>query len=143
MRERETDNDNFLQILQDRIIYANHPYANDVNGTLETVGKFTAKELSDYHQKVMQTSRLLLVVVGDVDPNELKTRIAGTLGKLPRGEYKEQVFPALDFSKATLDVTTRTLPTNYVQGVFNAPSLNNPDYYAMRVATDNSAKSCF
>lgn len=134
LREQETDNDNFLQVLQDRVIYANHPYSNDVNGTLETVGKFTAKELSDYHKHVMQTSRLLLVVVGDVDPNELKSRIAGTLGKLPRGDYKEQAFPALDFSKATLDVTTRTLPTNYVQGVFNAPSLNNPDYYAMRVA---------
>lgn len=134
LRERETDNDNFLQVLQDRVIYANHPYANDVNGNLETIGKFTAKELADYHQKVMQNSRLLLVVVGDVDPNELKTRIAGTLGKLPRGEYKEQPFPALDFSKATLDVTTRSLPTNYVQGVFNAPPLDNPDYYAMRVA---------
>ena len=134
LRERETDNDNFLQVLQDRVIYANHPYSNDVNGTLETVGNFSAKELSDYRQKVMQTSQLLLVVVGNIDPNELKTRIAGTLGKLPRGDYKETSFPALDFSKATLDVTTRTLPTNYVQGVFNAPSLDNPDYYAMRVA---------
>ncbi|MEO8074047.1 MAG: pitrilysin family protein [Acidobacteriota bacterium] len=134
LRERETDNDNFLQVLQDRVIYANHPYANDVNGNLETVGKFTADELKNYHQKVMQTSQLLLVVVGDVDPNELKTRIAGTLGKLPHGDYKETSFPALNFSKATLDVTTRTLPTNYVQGVFNAPSLDNPDYYAMRVA---------
>ena len=33
-----------------------------------------------------------------------------------------------------LDVTPRTLPTNYVQGVFDAPSLSSPDYYAMRVA---------
>jgi predicted Zn-dependent peptidase len=33
-----------------------------------------------------------------------------------------------------LDVTSRALPTNYVQGVFNAPSINSPDYSAMRVA---------
>ena len=33
LREQETSNDNFLNVLQDRIIYANHPYANDVNGT--------------------------------------------------------------------------------------------------------------
>ncbi len=57
-----------------------------------------------------------------------------TFGKLPRGDYKETAFPALDFSKPSLDVTARTLPTNYVQGVFNAPSLSSPDYYAMRVA---------
>lgn len=134
LREQETDNDNYLQILQDRIIYAGHPYANPVRGTLETISRFSAKDLSDYHRKTMQTSRLLLVVVGDIDPKDLQTRIAATLGKLPRGDYKEQPFPALDFSKSTLDVTARALPTNYVQGVFNAPSINNPDYSAMRVA---------
>ncbi len=134
LREQETDNDNYLNILQDRLIYANHPYANSVRGTIEGLGKFTAKDLRDYHQKMMQTSRLLLVVVGDIDPQEIKTRVTNTLGKLPRGDYKDAPFPALDFSKPTLDVTTRAIPTNYVQGVFDAPSLSNPDYYAMRVA---------
>ena len=134
LREQETSNDNFLQILQDRVIYANHPYQNDVNGTIETVGKFTAKDLSDYHRKIMQTSQLLLVVVGDIDADDLKARVAASFGKLPRGDYKEQPLPALDFSKPTLDVSERALPTNYVQGVFNAPSLNSPDYSAMRVA---------
>jgi len=134
LREQETSNDNFLQVLQDRIIYANHPYANDVSGTLETINRLTAKDLIDFHQKLMQTSRLLLVVVGDIDPKDVQTRVAAAFGKLPRGEYKESPFPPLDFSKATLDVTSRTLPTNYVQGVFNAPSPANPDYYAMRVA---------
>jgi zinc protease len=134
LREQETNNDNFLQILQDRVIYANHPYSNDVNGTLENIARFSAKDLSDYHKTLMQTSRLLLVVVGDIDPKDVETRVAQTFGKLPRGNYKETPYPALDFTKPTLDITTRTLPTNYVQGVFNAPSLNSPDYYAMRVA---------
>ncbi len=134
LREQETSSDNFLRILQDRIIYVNHPYANDVSGTLETISRFTAKDLIDFHQKLMQTSRLLLVVVGDIDPKDVQTRVAATLGKLPRGDYKETPFPPLDFSKATLDVTSRTLPTNYIQGVFNAPSPASPDYYAMRVA---------
>ncbi len=135
LREQETDNDNYLQILQDRLIYANHPYSNDVRGTIDSLAKFTAKDLKNYHDKIMQTSRLLLVVVGDIDPNEIKTRVAATLGKLPRGDYKETPFPALDFSKPSLNITARNLPTNYVQGVFDAPSLNSPDYYAMRVAT--------
>ncbi len=134
LREQETDNDNYLQVLQDRIIYAGHPYATPVRGTIETISRFSAKDLSDYHRRTMQTSRLLLVVVGDIDPKDLQTRIAATLGKLPRGDYKEEPYPALDFSKPTLDVTARTLPTNYVQGIFNAPSISNPDYSAMRVA---------
>lgn len=134
LREAETDNDNFLEILQGRVIYKNHPYANQVNGTIETIQKFTPQELSAYHKKVMQTSQLLLVVVGDIDANELKQKVASTLGKLPRGNYKETPFPAFDFSKGTLDVTPRTLPTNYIRGIFDAPGINDPDYYAMRVA---------
>ncbi len=134
LREQETNSDNYLQILQDRVIYANHPYANDVNGTLENIARFSAKDLSDYHKRLMVTSRLLLVVVGDIDPKDVEKRVAAMFGKLPRGDYKEADYPALDFSKGTLDITSRTLPTNYVQGVFNAPSLNSKDYYAMRVA---------
>ena len=83
----------------------------------------------------MQTSRLLLVIVGDLDADVLKQRIAASFGKLPHGDYKELAFASFDFSKPTLDITTRNLPTNYIQGVFAAPSINNPDFYAMRVAT--------
>jgi zinc protease len=83
----------------------------------------------------MQTSRLLFVFVGDLDPDQLKTRIAATFGKLPRGDYKDRPLPALDFSKGTLNITQRPLPTNYIEGVFAAPALRDPDYYAMRVAT--------
>ena len=134
LREQETTGDNFLQVLQERIIYANHPYQNDVNGTIENLNRFTAKDLSDFHRKIMQTSQLLLVVVGDIDPKEVQTRVTNTFGKLPRGEYKDAPYPALDFSKPTLDVTTRALPTNYIEGIFNAPSISNGDYSAMRVA---------
>jgi zinc protease len=136
LKEEETDNDNFLNVLQNRIIYANHPYFNNVIGNLGTVGKFTADDLRSYHRKAMQTSRLLLVIVGDLDANMMRKKIAETLGELPRGSYVETPYPTLDFSANTLNVTPRTsLPTNYIRGVFNAPSLKNPDYYPMRVAT--------
>ena len=135
VRENETSPDSALQALQDRVIYAGHPYANDVSGTVATIGSLTAADLRAYHKNLMQTSRLLLVVVGDIDPNELKTRIAASFGKLPRGDYKEQPLPAIDFSKGTVDIAPRTIQTNYVQGIYAAPSLNNPDYFAMRVAT--------
>lgn len=134
LRESETDNDNFLNVLQGRIIYANHPYANQVGGTLETIEKFTPIDLQKHHKKILQTSQLLLVVVGDIDAAELKKKVADSFGKLPVGNYKEKPFPALDFSKPTLNVTARTLPTNYIRGVFDAPSISNSDYYAMQVA---------
>lgn len=135
LREREISPEGALEAGLDRAIYAGHPYANEVGGTAANISRFTAADLRAYHQKVMQTSRLLLVFVGDLNPEEMKTRIAASFGKLPRGDYKEAAYPALNFSKPTLEIISRpNLPTNYVKGVFNAPSLDNPDYYAMRVA---------
>jgi zinc protease len=127
--------DSQLQVLEDKIMYANTSYSNRPNGTAETIAAIKAEDLRAYHQKLMQTSRLLLVIVGDLDVTQLQQRIAASFGKLPRGEYKDAVAPTLDFSKPTLDITPRNLPTNYIQGDFAAPSLANPDYYAMRVAT--------
>jgi len=135
LRDDEDSPDGFLQVLQDRVIYAKHPYANEVRGTIETISRFTAADLRAYHQKSLQTSQLLLVIVGDLDAKDLQKRITDSFGKLPRGDYKAQPLPTISFVEPTLDVTSRTLPTNYIQGVFNAPSLNNPDYYAMRVGT--------
>lgn len=135
LRDDEDSPDGFLQVLQDRVIYAKHPYANEVRGTVETISRFTAADLRAYHQKSLQTSQLLLVIVGDLDAKDLQKRITDSFGKLPRGDYKAPPLPTISFVEPTLDVTSRTLPTNYIQGVFNAPSLNNPDYYAMRVGT--------
>ena len=135
LRNQNDAPDGYLEALQDQVIYANTTYANDPNGSIETISKLTANDLRAYHKKSLETSRLLLVIVGDLDANLLQQQIAQSFGKLPRGSYKDLPVPALDFSKPTLDITARNLPTNYIQGVFAAPSLSNPDFYAMRVAT--------
>ena len=135
LSESEADGDGALARLTDRTLFAGHPYKNDPQGTPENIARFTVEDLRNYHRDAMQTSKLLLVVVGDIDAEQLKTLVAGSFGKLPKGSYQPKPLPALDFSKPTLDVAKRTLPTNYVQGNFNAPSLSSPDFYAMRVAT--------
>lgn len=134
LNETNSTPEGALDAMQERIIYAGHPYANDVNGTAATLNSFTPAQLRAYHKKVMETQRLLFVIVGDLDPGELKTKIANTFGKLPRGVYSPKALPSLDFTKGTLDITQRAVPTNYVEGVFAAPSINNQDYYAMKVA---------
>jgi predicted Zn-dependent peptidase len=134
LREAETDNDNFLEILEERIVFKGHPYSVDVGGTIQTIPKFTAKDLRDLHGQLMQTSRLLLVVVGNVDADVLKGMIENTLGNLPRGDYKPAPVPEIVIAKPAIDIVRRPLPTNYVQGVFNAPGLDNPDYYPMKIA---------
>jgi len=132
----DTDNpDVYLQKLQERVAYAGHPYLNNTSGTPETVARLTPEDLSKYHAKLMETSRLLLVIVGDLNPAEVKTLVTESFGKLPRGNYKPETIPQLAFDKSSVEVTPRELPTNYVQGLFTAPSLTSPDIYPMRIAS--------
>ena len=135
LRDDADQPDSYLQRLQERVAYAGHPYLNSPQGTAEAVSRLTAEDLRAYHQRIMQTSHLLLVIVGDLDPVQLKARITASFGKLPRGNYTPQPPPQLSFTASTVDVTTRDLPTNYVQGMFTAPAITSPDIYPMRVAS--------
>jgi predicted Zn-dependent peptidase len=134
LRSRSDTPEGALDTLNDKIIYAGHPYTNSPVGTIETITKFKAADLAAYHKSLLQTSRMLLVVVGDVDPVVLQKQIEAAFGKLPRGDYKNSPLPPLNFEKPSVDITPRSLQTEYVKGVFAAPSIANPDYYAMRTA---------
>jgi zinc protease len=127
--------DTYLQRLQEKVAYAGHPYLNRPEGTAESVARLSLEDVRAYHKATMQTSRLLLVIVGDLDANLLKPRIAAAFGKLPRGDYKAPALPQLTFNASTVDVTSRELPTNYVQGLFTAPSITSPDIYPMYIAS--------
>ena len=134
LSDDEDNPDSLLALLGARVAYAGHPYSNDPRGTTETVTRLTLEDLRNYHRQILETSRLLLVIVGDIDPAEIQ-RKASAFSKLPVGTYQPPPVPTLSFAAPTLAVTTRQLPTNYIQGTYAAPSLTSPDIYAMRVAT--------
>jgi predicted Zn-dependent peptidase len=127
--------DSALQLLQSRVAYAGHPYLNDPRGTAESISRLTLEDVRRFHQQMMQTSRLLLVVVGDVDAQDVRRKVEATFAKLPRGDYRPEPVPELTFKAPTLEVVRRGLPTNYVSGVFTAPGLTAPDIYPMRIAS--------
>lgn len=135
LRDDTDDPDTYLQRLQERVAYTNHPYLNRMEGTAESVSRLTAEDLRRYHQKILETSRLLLVIVGDLDTAKVRMQIASSFGKLPQGTYRSDPVPQLAFDKSTVEVTSRNLPTNYVQGLFAAPPPNSPEIYPMRIAS--------
>jgi predicted Zn-dependent peptidase len=134
LRSESDSPEGTMEAANNRIIYAGHPYANSPAGTTENITKFKVADLAAYHRSMMQTSRLLLVIVGDVEPTALQKRIAASFAGVPRGEYKDPVLPAVTFVKPSLEVIPRDVQTNYVTGTFAAPTLRDPDYYAMRTA---------
>lgn len=134
LRSEADDPDSYLELLESRVAYSGHPYANRPAGTVEAVSRITPQSLRAYHDRVFTTSQLLLVVVGDLDPAAVRGLAAASIAKLPRGSYKAERAPALVFSEPTLNITSQSLPTHYVQGFFAAPAPDNPDIYPMRIA---------
>ena len=132
----DTDSpDVYLQKLQNRVAYVGHPYLNSTDGTPETIAKLGPEDLRQYHDKLLETSRLLLVIVGDLNVADARELVTASFGKLPRGNYKAEAVPQLAFDKSSVEVTPRELPTNYIQGLFTAPPLTSPDIYPMRIAS--------
>ena len=136
LRDDTDDPDTYLQRLQERVAYAGHPYLNRPQGTSDSVSRLTVEDIRKYHQEMMQTSRLLLVLVGDLDPAEIRTRVASAFGKLPKGNYHPEPMPQLSFASPSVEIIQRGLPTNYVQGLFTAPPLTAADIYPMSIASN-------
>jgi zinc protease len=136
LADDQDDPDTSLRILQAGVVYAGHPYQNDPRGTTESVQRLTLEDVRRYQQQMMQTAHLLLVVVGDLNPQEVQRKAAAAFSSLPVGTYLPGPLPPLKFAMPTLAVTARDLPTNYVQGAYAAPSPTSSDIYPIRVATN-------
>ena len=134
LRTQSTSPDGYLDFLSRRVIHRNHPYSKPPFGNIDTISAFKTEDLRRFHSRVMATSQLLFVVVGDVTVEDIRRKISTSFGTLPKGNYRSSVPPSLSFDKPSVEVVPRALETSYVKGVFPAPGLSNPDYYAMRVA---------
>ena len=121
--------------LADRLLYANHPYRLDPNGTPTSLTALTPAAVRAYHDRWVVQSRLLVVVVGNIDRPDLERAIGTTLSTLPVGSYAWQPPPSLTPDSAHVAELSRPLATNYILGYYPGPRAGTPDYAALRIAT--------
>jgi zinc protease len=129
------DPDALLERLADSLTFAGHPYSIPPHGTATSVARITREELQRYHAEQFVTSRMLLVVVGNIERAHLERLVRGTLAKLPRGSYAWTLPEAPAGAGAPLVVESRRLPTNYILGYYAGPAASSADIPALRVAT--------
>ncbi|MEP6992778.1 MAG: pitrilysin family protein [bacterium] len=134
-REKDTQPDDAATDLADSLLYLNHPYAVSPTGTPESIAAITATQLRQYHARQFVTSRMLLVVVGNVDRAQVERLVRNTIATMPRGTYKWTSPPPVVTTGRAVAIDNRPLPTNYVLGYVPGPEATDPDYAALRVAT--------
>lgn len=134
-RERRTDPDNAARELADSLLYQGHPYAVPTTGSEASLTSIGVSQLRQYHARQFVTSRMLLVVVGNVDRPQVERLVRSTLGTLPRGNYRWTPPPPPPGGDRAVVLEHRALPTNYLLGYVPGPPATSPDYTALRVAT--------
>src|SRR4051812_28236327 len=135
IRQRRDDPDALADYLADSITYAGHPYSVSLVGNEKSIPAIDSASLRDYHRTQFVTSRMLLVVVGNVDRAHIERLVSQSLGQLPRGSYTWSAPPRVPESNTALVVERRQLPTNYILGYYSGPLAKGEDYQALRVAT--------
>jgi zinc protease len=134
-RQRATHPDDAAEELADSLLYQDHPYALAATGTPASLASITIPQLRAYHAQQFVTSRMLLVVVGNVERADVERLVRGTIATLPRGSYKWTAPPPTVSTGRALAIENRSIPTNYVLGYVPGPAATNRDYVALRVAT--------
>jgi zinc protease len=133
-RVRRDDPDALLEYLADSIAFAGHPYSLSPTGTEASLSSITRAQLVAYHQNELVKSRMLLVIVGNVERAKVEQLVRSSLGSLPAGSYRWTLpAPPTNTEKAAVFVH-RVLPTNYILGYFHGPPADSREYAALRVA---------
>jgi zinc protease len=134
VRQRRDSPDALLDYLADSVAFAGHPYAIPPAGNERSVASIRLADLRRYHAEQMVKSRMLLVVVGNVERPQIERLVRQTLARLPQGSYRWTAPPEPPRQRAGVAVEPRSLPTNYILGYYAGPPATSPDYQALRVA---------
>ena len=134
VKQVDDNPDAYLRKLVNNEFYVDHPYSIEVNGTENTLSSFTTGDLKEYHSELMNTSRLLLVVVGNTTKSELESMVKNSFDSIPASNYTASVPPGIEYNEPSIKIVNRDLPTTYIQGTYSAPARGTKDGYTMLIA---------
>jgi zinc protease len=132
---RYTDPDERIRVIANRAMFPDHPYSLDPEGTEVSLNGITADQVRAYARDQLVTSRMLLVIVGNVERAHAESLVTATLGRLPQGDYHWTLPPPAPKIASRWLVEHRLIPTNYILAYFTGPPPTERTYWSFRVAT--------
>jgi len=134
LRAQESQPDYAISNLARKTAFAGKDYEKRPEGTVESVTKFTAAETKAYYEGILTKSRLLIVVVGELEKDDIERRVGDMLAAIPQGSpfilKKQAITPA----KNVFVPEKKDFATNYLQGVTGAPLPGTAEYNAFVLA---------
>jgi len=133
IRQRKDTPDGHLNLLTEEMFYAGHPYHLHPGGVESSVSAITIEQMRKYLSDNLVTSKLLLVVVGNLGKEVVQRKVEATFGTLPRGEYRIEFPDPVVHHSPSFKIIEQQLPTNYFRGSFTMPGPSDPEFYATLV----------
>lgn len=134
IKSNESNPDFAIDKMAKQNAFSGKSYAKDPDGTVETVTKLTAADTKAYWQSIFTRSRMVMVVVGDMEKAVLQEKVTQLLAKVPAGAPFKQTKSSYTPAANTFKPQPRENATNYVQGISSGPQPGTADYNAYILA---------
>ncbi len=110
-------------------------YATDPLGELNTVNQLSASDVKNYYYNtLLNKNRMFIVVAGKLSKAVIGRKIEEAFGRLPERPYAAPSYQAPVIASNSLHIESRTLSTNYIAGIVNAPAFTSDDFVANQLA---------
>ena len=116
-----------------KALFLRSPYGHPVEGTKESLPQFRREALLKFFKTYYHPNNAILVAVGDITPDEVKTRLLPHLEKWAAGEIPKESFETTFAGEPkTIKIDRAITQANIILGHAGV-SRENPDYYALNV----------
>ncbi len=110
------------------VAFEGHPYARPADGTMETVGKITGKDLEAYRKRIFAKDMLKVVAVGDIDAAQLGAMLDEVFGDLPEKADLIPVSKTTPVSGGRQKVIEMKVPQSVATFGLGAMARKDPDF---------------
>ena len=134
LKANDSQPDEAIDKYANNIAFSGRSYAEDPEGTVDIITKLTPEETKAYYTSLLTRSRMLIVIVADMDRSLIESKLKTLLDGIKQGSpfvLKKEFFRIY---KNTFSAQQKDLATNYVEGVTSGPEAGTPDYDAFQVA---------
>lgn len=117
-----------------KTVFGKHPYARQVQGTVESLDLISRKDIIDFHNTFFAPNNTIMSVVGDISRDELKALLERHLGQWNQKNIPSTPLPNITTSDnpTVIRVNKELTQANIILGHLGI-SRDNPDYYAVIV----------
>jgi zinc protease len=130
IRHESTDPESIAHRTLLEAAFPNHPYGNEVQGTLGSVPEITRDDLTGFHARTFARDNLVVVAVGAIDAETLGATLDKAFGALP-AKAELQPVPATTLAGAgTLKVLEVDTPQTAIAFARSGPLRNDKDFMA-------------